>query len=323
MRSSLCSLQQLRSTHPSNVALPCPAQHLCADVDNLQTVKTNTLQSLQQLPANLRRFLTRSIVLTAPERERAGRSQHGGGTAAASVGAAAAAGIMAGTSQEAVGTLAHSPGAVAAAAAAGALVAACRAGGSSAAVRQQALAQQQGSGSALTSPVRVSWADGGGAAAPAAAGGGAAALPGPAVSLAGQLLTRDKPPVPRRTSSSRSLRGRLADLRRHGSDALQQPLLESDHEGEGSGQVSWRGAAGAAGEAAAAAAARHRRRQREQIAEMLRGGQAAGGAEGSGGGNGASAEQHLEQLLSSSPFGWTELEQGGEQGRRRSADDMV
>lgn len=150
------------------------------------------------------------------------------------MGAAAAAGTMAAAS---MGAGHHSPRAVAAAAAATALFAAQRAagpGGAAAASPPRPVARISPS-----LPPRRGEA-GGSAPAPAGAGG----------PLSG-LLAQDKPPVPRRTSSSRSLRGKpsQADSRQAGPAALRQPLLEAEHEGEGSsGHGSWQAGQGLAGE---------------------------------------------------------------------------
>ncbi|KAL4421316.1 hypothetical protein ABPG75_010607 [Micractinium tetrahymenae] len=236
-------------------------------VDNLQTVKSSTLTSLSQLPPQLRRLLTRSNTVAAPERA-AGRSTHGA-AAAASAGAAAAAATVAGVSLGTLGTAPHSPRAVAAAAATTALLAARRAAGggvSSASLPSSA-------GPALPEPPQPPQRAGeAGTSAPARTGG----------PLSG-LLAQDKPPVPRRTSSSRSLWGKLsqADMRRQGSAALRQPLLKTEHEGESSsGAGSW--SQQRQQDEGNPQQALHARQQ-QQIAEMLRRAQEAeAGAAGDG-----------------------------------------
>ena len=226
-------------------------------MDNLQTIKSTTLHSLQQLPENLRSLLTRSIAKPAGGLPRI--------TTAASIGAAAAAGAVAGASVHGVGgNLPHSPGAVAAAAATSALLASRRTTtGSTPTKGPQLLA-------ATLSPRQPSaeavGALGPGSSAPALVGGASAG------GLAA-LLSHDKPPVPRRTSSSRSLRAKMADIRRQGSEALRMPLLESEQEGEGAGSP-WHAAERAEQaqhdeQQADALEALLRARQEEQIRRML------------------------------------------------------
>ena len=191
-----------------------------SDVDNLQTIKSSTLNSLQQLPENLRSLLTRSIARPAGGLPRI--------ATAASIGAAAAAGAVAGASVHAVGSnLPHSPGAVAAAAAPRALRASRRpTSGSTPTKGPQLLASTVSPRKPAEGPAPVP----SGASAPALFSIGSASA-----DVLAALLSQDKPPVPRRTSSSRSLRAKMADVRRQGSEALRVPLLESEQEGECSG----------------------------------------------------------------------------------------
>ena len=206
---------QGRFTNPSPSLPPNPT-----DVDNLQTIKSSTLNSLQQLPENLRSLLTRSIARPAGGLPRI--------ATAASIGAAAAAGAVAGASVHAMGSnLPHSPGAVAAAAATSALLASRRpTSGSTPTKGPQLLASTLSPRQPAEGPAPVP----SGASAPALFSIGSASADVLAV-----LLSQDKPPVPRRTSSSRSLRAKMADVRRQGSEALRVPLLESEQEGEGGG----------------------------------------------------------------------------------------
>ena len=193
-----CPAARRRPTQqPTDVAGPGP------NPAPPQTVKTSSLQqSLQQLPANLRQLLTRSMVQPAPSHAQLPRV-----LTAASMGAAAAAGAVAGASVHGASNLPHSPGAVAAAAAATALLAARR------------------STSASTTPTKAPRLLAASLAGAAGAGGGAdgaaaaaaeaaeAAEAGPrghharSASELSWLLAQDKPPVPRRTSSSRRQAG--------------------------------------------------------------------------------------------------------------------
>ncbi|PRW32510.1 Metal transporter CNNM4 [Chlorella sorokiniana] len=246
-------------------------------VDNLQTIKSSTLHSLQQLPENLRSLLTRSIARPAGGLSRI--------ATAASIGAAAAAGAVVGASVHGAGSsLPHSPGAVAAAAATSALLASRRpTSGSTPTKGPQLLAS-------TLSPRRPSDAGttlAGGASAPALYSIGSANA-----DVLAALLSQDKPPVPRRTSSSRSLRVKMADIRRQGSEALRMPLLESEQEGEGGSP--WHAAQQAqqaqrGGQQQDDMEAMLKARQDEQIRRMLSPPHGTAGAGGDGNGNGSAA----------------------------------
>jgi hypothetical protein len=172
-------------------------------VDNLQTVKTSTLQSLQQLPPHLRRLLTRSLLL-APGAAAPPAPGGAGRPAGAASAAAAAAGAMA---------AAFSAGATSA------LAASRRPTGSAGASPTKRPMQRQASGhQRQLSPWVVGTTD-----APPAQDGFNA--PGQTSLLPGGLLPLDKPPVPRRAPSSRL---EASGWQAAASDSLRQPLLQPE-----------------------------------------------------------------------------------------------
>jgi hypothetical protein len=181
----------------------CPAS--CRYVDNLQTVKTSTLHSLQQLPPHLRRLLTRSLLL-APGAAAPPAPGGAGGPAGAASSAAAAAGAMA---------AAFSAGATSALAATRRSTASAGASPTKRPMQRQASGQQRQLAPWVVGPSDV----------PLAWEGSNA--PGQTSVLPGGLLSLDKPPVPRRAPSSRL---DASGWQAAASDSVRQPLLHPEQQ---------------------------------------------------------------------------------------------
>ncbi|KAI3423938.1 hypothetical protein D9Q98_009772 [Chlorella vulgaris] len=205
-------------------------------VDNLQTVPTDALRSLQQLPPSLRKLLTRSIIMSTPHRPATGTGQDGRARPqhrrSQSDGMAAATGAVIAASHGRDRSI------VAAAAAAGMLLSSPRRG-RAAATKGGAdwggeVERRRGGDEGV--PPELAGLE------PLSSSGGSA----PSTAKAAGLLGQDKPPIPRRSASLRGLRdprGASRDRaggavtgggRQRATDALRQPLLleEGEHEGE-------------------------------------------------------------------------------------------